>query len=352
VVVPDGQGGKRLDLDPEAAEVLREVIERLIAGHTLSSEIDRLNNSPHLSPADYRQAKVGRWFPPLVRSLWTYSALYQHLRSEVLRGYRVEGKRATRRVVRDADGAPVRVGPALVEDATWHALQARLDEAGTNPRRPRRKATLLLHVAECEKCPDPTLYYNSREYRTGRMDVYSCQAVRSRKVREAGPCPGVTVNAEKAEAVVGEWFLRTFGPAEFTRRVRVGGTDRTAEIAELEADLEELSGRLAGLRGPALDAVLSQLQGRSDRLEELKAAPVEEARWEWVPTGRTVADEWHAKEGDVAARRLMLLEYGVRVTVAPAYGARKWDPERVSIDVAEETRLRWELESIAADALD
>ena len=117
VVVPDGQGGKRLDLDPgEAPTVLQEVVRRVISGITLSQEIERLNNSPHLSPQDYRRERAGTWFPPLTRSEWTYSALYELLRSPVLRGYRVEGKRANRRVVRDADGAPVKVGPALLDD--------------------------------------------------------------------------------------------------------------------------------------------------------------------------------------------------------------------------------------------
>ena len=47
-----------------------------------------------------------------------------------------------------------------------------------------------------------------------------------------------------------EWFLRKFGPAELTRRVRVGGTDHTAEIRQLEEDIQELGARTAGLRGP------------------------------------------------------------------------------------------------------
>ncbi|MFI9076050.1 recombinase family protein [Streptomyces sioyaensis] len=362
VIAPHPDGGKFLDIDPgEAPPVLEHLIDRLIDGHHLTNEIDRLNASPHLAPMDYRRAKVGTWHPPLVRSEWTYSPLYEHLRSPVLRGFRVEGKRKDRRVVRDADGEPIRVGPALVSDEKWFALQAALDANATNPRRPRRKATLLLHVADCPLCEDPTLYYNSREYdyelkrpkpdgksQTKRMDVYNCMAARSKKLREAGPCPGVTVNAEKLEAMAKEFFLENFGAAEYMERVRVGGTDHVAEIKELEADVEELSARTASLRGAALDAILAQLQGRSDRLEELKARPVEPERWEKRPTSLTVAEKWHA--GDTAERRLLLLEFGVRVTVEPAYGARTWRPERVDIAATPDTLgLRAELEALADD---
>ncbi|WP_248863738.1 recombinase family protein [Streptomyces halobius] len=364
VIVPHPDGGKYLDVDPdEAPQVLEELIDRLIEGHHLTNEIERLNNSPHLSPMDYRRAKAGTWHPPMVRSDWTYAPLYELLRSPVLRGYRVEGKRKDRRVVRDADGEPIRVGPALVSDEKWFALQAALDANATNPRRPRRKATLLLHVAQCRLCEDPTLYYNSREYgydlkrpkpesapQTKRMDVYNCMAAKSKKLRETGPCPGVTVNAEKVEAMVEEWFLENFGGAEYMERVRVGGADHVAEIKELETDVEELSARTASLRGAALDAILSQLQGRSDRLAELKARPIEPERWEKRPTGQSVASKWGA--GDTAERRLLLLEFGVQVTVDPAYGARTWRPERVTIAAAPDTlTLRAELEALADDAL-
>ena len=77
---------------------------------------------------------------------------------------------------------------------------------------------------------------------------------------------------------------------------------------------------------------------------------MEPERWERQPTGQTVADAWKAKEGDVAARRLMLLEYGIRVRVAPARGRRTWDPGRLDIDVNEEMWARWAWESLVDDA--
>ncbi|MGW2633828.1 recombinase family protein [Streptomyces chattanoogensis] len=372
VTVPHPDGGKCLDLDPgEAQSVLLELVDRLIGGRQVTKEIERLNESPHMAPQDYRRMKKGTWHPPMVRADWTYSPLIELLRSPVLRGFRVEGKRKDRRVVRDSDGEPVRVGPPLLQDAKWFALQAALDENGQTNRRPRQKDTLLLHVAHCPLCDGQAsaLYYNSREYDyepkngkqepepaagverpTKRMDTYGCLASKTKKLREAGPCPGVTVNAQKLEAMVEEWFLREFGAAEYMERVRIGGSDHAAEIKQLEADVAEMSGRLAGLRGPALDAVLGQIQGRSDRLEELRALPVEKERWEMVSTGETVGAKWATakKNKDVAGQRLLLLEFGVRANVEPAYGARTWRPDRVTI-TAGELHLRAELEALADD---
>ncbi len=330
-IVPDGLGGKRLEVDETSAAVLRKVIARVTSGVTLSQEVDRLNREGVLSPLDYRRALRGE-LPPLAPgySAWTYSPLHEHLRSDVLRGVRVVGKRKDRRIVRDASGAPVRVGPALIDDAAFFALQKVLDAASVDPQRPRRKATLLLHVAWCPNC-DETLYYNSRQYGETRRDVYACRAVREKRLRDDGTCPGVTATAKNLEAHVEEWLLTNLGPIPFRERVLVGGAgDRTATLEELNADIEELAASLVGLRGAAKVAVLKQLEARQETLDELQSEPVEPERWEWVPTGKTVAQMWEDAE-DVAERRLLLLSLGIRADVKPAYGSRRWDPERVTI---------------------
>ncbi|WP_345707514.1 recombinase family protein [Kitasatospora paranensis] len=228
-------GGKALDLDGYAQGVLTRVVRRVVEGVTLSQEVDRLNSSGERSPGTYRKLARGEWHPPMVWEEWTYSALYQLLRSEVLRGYRVVGKRSDRRAVRDEFGAPVRVGPALLDDETWYELQDALDRAGQTNRRPRRKATLLLHVAWCPNC-DETLYYNSREYRGKRLDLYTCEAARYKRVRDKGLCPGISVNAARLEEQVEDWLLTRFGPIEFQVQRRVGG-EATAESSWTDSRL-------------------------------------------------------------------------------------------------------------------
>ncbi|GAA3638598.1 recombinase family protein [Streptomyces chitinivorans] len=330
-IVPDGRGGKQLDLDPRTAPILRRVVKRVIEGHTLSAEVDRLNAEGILSPADWRKAQRGQLPPPAPGySAWSYSPLYEHLRSPVLRGYRVQGKRSERRVVRDSEGQPIRVGPPLVDDETWARLQAALDRAASTPRRPRKKASLLLHVAYCAVCTDDALYFNSREYGNGkRRDVYGCMAARSRAVRETGPCPGTTVTAARLEETVESWLLDKYGDWPFAEVVEVGGYDNRARVAELRSDIDELAASLVGLRGAAKDAVLRQLDARQEALEEALNEPVQPRRKVMRETGRTVSEEWAAR--DTAGRRLLLLSLGVRAEVQPAYGRRAWDADRVSL---------------------
>ncbi|MFE1091844.1 recombinase family protein [Streptomyces albidoflavus] len=340
-IVPESGGNKRLDIDEKAAAVLREVIDRLNEGHRLSSEVERLNNSGELSPGDYRKVQRGEELGEK-RAQWTYSALYQHLRSEVLRGYRVQGKRGDRRVVRDSEGKPVRVGPALIDDKTWRNLQATLDANGVETKRPRKKATMLLHVAWCPQC-DSHMFYNTRVYKEKRMDQYSCPAARDKKLRDK--CGGISVNAEKVEAEVEKWLLTRFGKTPYSERVLVGGNDTAEVIEELESDIAELAASLVGLRGAAKAAVLAQLEARQEALEEAQAEPVTEPEWKWVPTGETVATRW--ENADTAGKRLLLLSMHVRANIAPATKGRKWDPDRVSVDVHFDDPAAAELEAIA-----
>jgi hypothetical protein len=138
------------------------------------------------------------------------------------------------------------------------------------------------------------------------------------------------VNAERLEAEVEAWLLRTFGAMPYAERVLVGGNDTAAQIEEIEADIAELAESLVGLRGAAKAAVLAQLEARQEALEAVQAEPVSEPEWQWVPTGETVAERW--AKADTAGKRLLLLAMHVRARVRPTT-KRRWDPERVSVGV-------------------
>lgn len=256
----------------------------------------------------------------------------------------MQGKRETRRVVRDGEGRPVRVGPPLITDDQWQALQAVLDRNAVEPRRPRRKATLLLHVAWCPRCDD-TLYYNGRVQHGKESGFYSCPAARLKYEKAKGRCPGVAISAGRFEGAVEEWFLTKWGPTPFAERVLIGGTGSTGKVEELQADVDELAGALVGLRGAAKDAVLRQLEARQEALEEALAEPVEAPRWDWKETGQTVAERWEA--GDTAARRLLLLDFNVRANVNLSSKGRQWDPDRLDIGIHIEDPAQAALDAIA-----
>ncbi|MGW2511922.1 hypothetical protein ACWC0A_21415 [Streptomyces scopuliridis] len=95
------------------------------------------------------------------------------------------------------------------------------------------------------------------------------------------------------------------------------GTGHASEIAELESARARLrEDRNAGIYDAPEDAAWFRTRfaelGRE--IGELRALPDRPAGWVSIPTGMTVADEWHAAADD-AARREMLEAHGVRVIV-------------------------------------
>lgn len=146
-------------------------------------------------------------------------------------------------------------------------------------------------------------------------------------------CRALSIAAAPVLDFVEEQFLAHMGPFRRTQVVRTPGVDNRAEIADLRADVEELSMHLGSLRGAAADAVAAQLQGRSDRLEELEAAPVTPAREELVELDTTWADDWNAVGEWGPARRQMLVSAGVRVTVNPPGRWRAPAKERCVFEV-------------------
>ncbi|MGW1137202.1 recombinase family protein [Streptomyces zhihengii] len=88
---------------------------------------------------------------------WTASTLLRRLRNPALMGLRVvEDKDAgarRSRILRDADGRPVRVADPIFTEDEWRALQAALDSRSTSqPRRGPFGATPYLGVLVCGEC--------------------------------------------------------------------------------------------------------------------------------------------------------------------------------------------------------
>lgn len=288
------------------ATILGDMISMVLGGASYHAVADWLNaEHPGLTPANHRRILAGkepddsaRWNPGMVSSL---------LRHPLLRGYKV----VRNEIVRDETGEPVLCGDPLISDDDWYRLQAEMDKRATAPSEQRSNLHPLLGVLHCGTCggrmyqgwlsPGPNRREAVRQYR--------CAA---RAHGRACAKPAYVVAAPVDDWVSAQ-FLRRFGAFEVVRRIEFPGADHRAEIAELEATVADLSDRIASLRGPAADALMGQLQGRSDRLEALRAEPVVPPRIETVPTGRTYAEVWAGE--DVQGRLSMLRSAGVRVTV-------------------------------------
>ncbi|MFB7115758.1 recombinase family protein [Streptomyces sp. NPDC056291] len=327
---PDEEEGWWLGRHDDTADIVEKMVALVLAEKSYHAVAAWLNQKhPGLTPANHRRVIAvppkavdadARWNPGMVSSL---------LRQPSLRGWKtLDGQ-----PVRDEAGEPVKLGPPLIDDVTWRRLQAEMDSREGSRGQNKSDAHPLLGVLYCGSCgrkcyqgwlsPGPNRKEPKRQYRcAARTHGHEC----------AKPA---YVMAEPVDTAVEEAFLERFGRFELVEIITIPGVDHRDEIAELEADIDTLAGQLANLRGPAADAVGKQIQGRSDKLERLKAEPIVPARTEEVRTGVTYGDAWRVAKtkGDLQACRRMLLDVGLRVTVGETYRGARDVRARLSVDV-------------------
>ncbi|MEU1626985.1 recombinase family protein [Streptomyces sp. NPDC020096] len=327
---PDGKEGWWLAADEEeTANVVREMVRLAIAEKSYSEITRYLNETNALTPKNHRGrlATPPREVDPAGQ--WRVTVVRDILLSPMLRGEMV---RRSGELVRAADGAAVKHGEALIDDGTWYTLQEKLKKI-TRPElaKSRRKdAHPLLGVILCGTC-DQNMYGSwYLDKKTGtKQQTFRCPGH-----RHAAGQPAMTIHAAPTLKFVEREFLKRFRTARRTQVVRTGGVDHRPEIAELKEAIAALSARLGGLRGAAADAVASQLQGRSDRLEELERQPLVPPRDELVYLDRTWGDDW--QEAVEQVRRQMLLQAGIRVRVRPPVKWRCPAEDRLTFHVGED----------------
>ncbi|MER7575280.1 recombinase family protein [Streptomyces sp. NPDC126514] len=148
--------------------------------------------------------------------------------------------------------------------------------------------------------------------------------------------PGVkrsSIDFDETLRWVDEEFMRRLGRMQRTEVITTGGVDNRPAIAELEADIESLGLQLTKLRGVAADMVARQLNGLSDKLEELKKAPFIPPQRRTVALAHTWGDDWRAAGDDWNVRKEMLQAAGVRIYMSNL--ERKGQPveERLRMEI-------------------
>lgn len=309
------------EVDPEAAEIIRDVARRLLDDDsgtvTIFTEAVRLNRKGVLSPRDYRAVMYGREPQGLP---WHAKTLKNILLSPAALGYLMHQNKPVLR----PDGHPVQLAEPLWDNATRDALIAKLA-----PKRKNTRVSSGVHLLTgrvyCGNC-DHKLYCSVRSYETR----YVC-TTRVRGVPGCEHCkPGPSMLAEPLERFVTERFLETWGPTPLLRREFDPGTGYGERITELKRDRARLeSDRAAGLYDlPEDEARFRENHARmSAEIRDLSALPDRPASLLWKPTGQIVADQWNAAEDD-AERREILATYGIKVILYPDDGAH---PERVKV---------------------
>jgi site-specific DNA recombinase len=298
-----------VEIDPVAAEIVREVARRILADETgkvtCATEAARLNREGTPSPADRRCQLYGR---PVKGTPWSGNALKHVLTSEAALGYLMH----ERRPVMDG-GRPVRIAEPLWDRPAHDAL-VKATAGKRDGSRAQKGVSLLSGVAFCGNC-------GARLYVTGRRAgsfAYGCTA-RVRGIQASAHCkPAPTIGITALDALVGEWFLARYGAGDVMRKVYDPGTGHAAQIAELEANRKRLrDDRNAGLYDSPDDAEWYRTQYKriGDEIKALRALPERKPGMRTVSTGRTIAQEWESADG--ARRREMLAEFEVRVVLHP-----------------------------------
>jgi DNA invertase Pin-like site-specific DNA recombinase len=269
-----GNGAEGLYQDPDAAPIVRRIVNDVIDGLPIKTICERLasENVPTMRGA----------------TEWRISAVRRMLMSRALRG-ELQHKSHS---VYDADGNPILItDDPLITEPEWgllsEALAARARPYGTYPG-----TYMLLRIAFCGECGSP-LYHQHN----ARNNYYRCPGKHG--------APGI--RAEVLQTTVAEELLRVYGHRQIERRAATG-KDYASELSMVGRELEELDAAYAGhqISIERFSKVSKTLEARRDELEIL-VKNAEEARWE--PTGETVADRW--ERSDQNGRHMMLRRLGI-----------------------------------------
>lgn len=339
-LIPTGKVD-HVELDPEAAATIREVAQRILDDEsgmiTVATEAVRLNRAGVLAPRDHRGVAYGR---EPKGYLWSDKALKLILTSQAALGYLIhEGKPVLRQ-----DGHPVRLADPLWDHATHKALVEKLTAKRPTGTRAPRGLRLLAGRAFCGTC-QRRLHVSTLVLRNGEKELrYICNG-RTRGVPMSADCkPAPTMLATDMERIVTDKFLAEWGDTPLLRREFDPGTGYAARIAELERDQERLErDRAAGLfERPDAEARYYENHKRmTAEITELSVLPDRPASMVLVPTGKTVADQWHAAKDD-SERRDILASYRIKALLFPHDG----HAERVLVH-----NLDPEMEADAREAL-
>ncbi|MFE9956916.1 recombinase family protein [Micromonospora sp. NPDC005299] len=317
-------GGWKLEPDPEAAEVVRELASRVIGGASVLSTCRDLNE---------------RGVRTRGGAEWTASAAFRVLRSRTIIGQaEYNGK-----PLADSDGILRRIAEPIISDTDFRKLQTILDDRAKAPRMRTHGAALLLGVGFCE-C-------GLRLYRQGGVSkgkLYGYYVCSGRKGGKNAPCANKPIPSAVLDEAAEDGLMALTGGLEFTERQFIPGVNHEEEIAQVDRAIREAREEWdLGLYGDDRKGYLERLSRLNERRGRLAAEPNTPDRWEEVPTGRTFREVYGDLE-TVEERRAFLLASGLRVVLhsAPARtpsmltGEPSREESRVSVEIPHDLQQR------------
>lgn len=314
--VPRDGGGWSLQVDPEASEVVRRIVDDLLDGTPITQIARELTTEGYRTPSQYYAAKRAglpalRWTADETPTgKWAATPLRNMLRSKALRGFAHHNGET----VRDEHGQPVQLAEPLVTLDEWELIQAALDRTQDARKDARRtEASPLAGLVTCNALVDgqvcgSKLHHDRNTINRGSK-VYDYRYYRC-SIRAHTMIP-----AEMLEQAAEQAFLEEYGTALVRERIWVPGDSRESELREAVTALGELT-KAAGraVSATAKQLLQTQLDALDARIVELESAPAREAHWEYRSTGETYRDAWES--ADTAARRDLLARSGIKMSAS------------------------------------
>jgi DNA invertase Pin-like site-specific DNA recombinase len=264
--------------EPAEAKIVRELYERLAAGHSLRSIALDFEARGIRS----RNGKV--------------------LSMQVLRGMATRRAYIGERVHRPADGPATvteAVWPPLVDRVLWQAVHRRFSAATRRSPRTGRARHLLSMIARCDPCGGPLAVTYRKDRGPGTPPQYYC--------RDKGCVRATQADVDDlAEAVMLSYLAE---PDRVERLTAGDGDDQAladarAAIAEIRAELDDLADQVgrgdlsATLAARAEPAIRRRLQQAEAHEADLATPPRLRAL---ITPGADVARRW--KAAPISARR-------------------------------------------------
>jgi DNA invertase Pin-like site-specific DNA recombinase len=304
-------GSHELVVREDEAEVVRELVDRYLAGESLAGLCRDLNRR------GVPTAMGGRWKFPTLRGLLVSS--------------RIAG-------LREHDGKLVPAPwPAIIDADQHHRVLARVRANAHAGRRAARRF-LLTGIARCgrEGCGAPLVGRTIMGSRTKRFEPrYVC-------ARERGGCSGISVLAVPVEERTEEVIFEAMESPELRRRLTHNGH----QPSDLHDELESIERRMAELARDWADGQITHGEWQvarkrlNDRQAEIRTQigrrDDEEAQdgvlARWADGERSLRDDWPMLSID--QKRAIAARVLGRVVIAPfdSHAPRRFDSRRVVIE--------------------
>lgn len=284
--------GWYLKIDPDSAEIVREIFRRVLNLETRRSVADMLNDRGVSSPNGRRWSG-----PTLTHIVRSRGALGQAEH----RGRAVLGK----------DGLPLQRAEPIVAFDVWQAAQSVIADS-SKPKTRSHETNLLLDVAFCSVCGEKLWQYADQTIKSGRTYTYRYLRCSGRNRLRNG-CTAPSIIADHLEQLATEALMEKIGDIEVTDPVFVPGSDNSESLqrvneaidtARREADL--------GLYEGDQDSYLARMAALVTRRQALESEDNPEPRWDRRGTGVTYRQRWE-QTTDVSEHRRLLLDSGIKV---------------------------------------